>query len=251
MTRADIDSIEHHALAGWPAEVVEELDGWRLRAMSGVTRRANSVWTAASGGRVGLDERIARAEAFYAARGLPPMFQVGDASEPIELDEVLARRGYLLDAPVLVQTAEIASVKAGSPSAESVVVEPEPSAAWLEVSARQGRYRGVEPTYIGLLERLGGRARFALATVAGEPAAVGLGVLGERWMSVCSMLTLPPFRRHGLGRQVLSALTRSGAEAGATSLYLQVEVENAPARSLYESLGFRRLYAYHYRICPA
>ncbi len=35
------------------------------------------------------------------------------------------------------------------------------------------------------------------------------------------------------------------------SRYLQVEASNAPARRVYERLGFADAYAYHYRSPPA
>ena len=37
-------------------------------------------------------------------------------------------------------------------------------------------------------------------------------------------------------------------EHGAEQLYLGVMEANAPARSVYEQLGFATLYAYHYRV---
>ena len=42
---AEIARLEHLAFAAWPAEEVVAVEGWRLRAMRGVTRRANSVFT--------------------------------------------------------------------------------------------------------------------------------------------------------------------------------------------------------------
>ena len=37
-------------------------------------------------------------------------------------------------------------------------------------------------------------------------------------------------------------------EAGATSAYLQVRAQNTPALRLYESMGFKTAYGYHYRV---
>ena len=46
----------------------------------------------------------------------------------------------------------------------------------------------------------------------------------------------------------LPALLHWGAEAGATSAYLQVRAQNTPALRLYESMGFKTAYGYHYRV---
>jgi GNAT superfamily N-acetyltransferase len=61
------------------------------------------------------------------------------------------------------------------------------------------------------------------------------------------MLTLESYRRQRFGEGVLAAIARWAGDRGAERMYLQVEVENAPARSLYARVGFRPRYAYHYR----
>jgi GNAT superfamily N-acetyltransferase len=61
------------------------------------------------------------------------------------------------------------------------------------------------------------------------------------------MLTLESYRRQRLAEAVLAAIARWAGERGAERMYLQVELENAPARSLYARVGFRPRYAYHYR----
>jgi GNAT superfamily N-acetyltransferase len=243
--------VERCAFAAWPAEHVEELDGWRLRAMSGVTRRANSVWACdtPSAQALTLDQRILEVERFYRARGLPVFFHISPASQPLELDRALEQRGYSVDAPVSVQVAAPSEVAARVKPSASIRVElaREPSEPWFDLSARQGRYASVEALYRGLLLRLGASAEYALARVAGEPAAVALGVAQGEWFSVCSMLTLPAQRRAGLGRALLSSLAARAGERGCRSLYLQVELDNSPARALYESCGFQPLYETHYR----
>ena len=42
-------------------------------------------------------------------------------------------------------------------------------------------------------------------------------------------------------------LARFAASRGAERLYLQVELENEPARALYARAGFVEAYRYHYR----
>ncbi|WP_367126111.1 GNAT family N-acetyltransferase [Streptomyces phytohabitans] len=47
------------------------------------------------------------------------------------------------------------------------------------------------------------------------------------------------YRRHGHGRTLMRAAERASHDAGASALGLNVHVDNAPARRLYESLGYR------------
>jgi GNAT superfamily N-acetyltransferase len=72
-------------------------------------------------------------------------------------------------------------------------------------------------------------------------------VVEPPWAGVFSMLTLPERRGRGHGAEVLGAIARFALERGAGALYLQVEEENAAARSLYARAGFRTRYRYHYR----
>jgi N-acetylglutamate synthase len=237
---AETRALEECALRAWPAAEILEVDGWRLRHTSGVTRRANSAWI--DGGDLDLEARIDTVERFYAERGQPAMFQVGPLA-PAQLDGALERRGYAIDAPVSVQVADAGQMAVAG--AHEVVLAAQPPAEWMEISARRGRFAAVEPIYRALLQRLQPRAVYAFARAGGVPAAVGMAVMDDGWAGIFSMLTLPSQRRQGLGRAVLAAL--AGA-ADRCRLYLQVEQENAAALALYRACGFRERYRYHYRV---
>jgi GNAT superfamily N-acetyltransferase len=255
-----IDAIERHAFDAWPAEEVEHFEGWRLRAMRGVTRRANSAWVLDAAGARPISSRIEFTEAWYAARGLKASYQVTDHARNEGLDAALEARGYAIDAPVSIQVARAVAVAGGgAPTPDGVVVEVrrDLSEAWFTLSAHKGRFAKVADVYRGLLDRTGSAARFALARVEGEPAAVGLGVVANQahetsrappWMGIFSMLTLPSFRRHGAARAVLVGLAQQAVDEGIPDLYLQVERDNAPALALYGAASFRELYGYHYRV---
>jgi N-acetylglutamate synthase len=245
--QALVGELENVAFRSWPAAEVKDLDGWRLRSMVGVTRRANSVWTCASAGPSSMEERIATVESFYRDRGGIARFQLSPASLPAELDTALESRGYAIDAPTSIQLTTADRLKDLAPAEATVRVEATLSETWFEISARRGRYREMQAAYRGLLERLAGRALYALAELHSEPAAVGLGVLDGRWLGVFSMLTLESHRRRGLGRAVLGGITKAALARGANRVYLQVERDNPAGLALYGGCGFRELYGYHYR----
>jgi GNAT superfamily N-acetyltransferase len=240
--------LEEVAFRAWPAEEVQELEGWRLRFTHGVTRRANSVWPNAWRGETPLAERVAAVETFAAAHGILPSYQLTSAAKPAHLDEFLSKRGYSIDAPVSVQTLELdRPLSALAAPGIETSVEPEASPAWLSVAVDRGRFAGTRAHYLGILARIGPRAGFALASEGIEPVAVGLGVVDDGWLGIFGMLTVPEARRHGAAKAILGALSRWGAERGATRAYLQVERENVVARAAYASAGFVSAYDYHYR----
>ena len=61
-----------------------------------------------------------------------------------------------------------------------------------------------------------------------------------------ALATRPDVRRQGLARQILRACADEALRAGASSMYLQVAADHAPAIALYESLGFTTHHSYVY-----
>ena len=258
-----IRELEECVVDGWPAAETVELDGWLLRATSGFTHRGNSVATVAPtlAGRqpassdvdqqVALALRLARVEAWYAGHGLPPMFQIGPASLPTELDQTLAARGYQRtgEALLAVATAEELIEATQHKHGFEVSVSSSGSPAWLELGTQAGRLGTYPAAYHGVLRRLGSRCRFVLARDGkGTPVASCLIVSAEDRLAVHSMVTLPAARRRGAARAMLQALARAARGEATRELYLLVETDNEPARALYTKCGFRELYTYHYRV---
>jgi GNAT superfamily N-acetyltransferase len=246
--QSSVLDIEEAAFRAWPAEEVVELSGWRLRFTHGVTRRANSVWPNAYRDSTPLEERLGAVEAFAAARGIAPSFQLTSVARPAELDAVLAARGYAVDAPVVVKTLELAALPPleSAPGFEAFVA-PRPDDEWLSMPVGRGRYAKVRNVFAGILERLGDRAGYARVRSGGTCIAAGLGVLDGPWLGVFAMLTVPEARRRGAGKAVLRTLTAWGSARGAQRAYLQVERDNEPARALYAACSFTPAYEYHYR----
>jgi ribosomal protein S18 acetylase RimI-like enzyme len=242
--------LERAAFEAWRAEEIVALGPWRLRCMRGVTNRANSVWAGPGEPAEGLAAAIARAEAFYGARGLPTIFQIAPIADA-RLDGLLAERGYELRELVSFQVTEAEHIARIAPRALlSARCDAALSEEWFELSGRRGRYRGdAVPVYRAFLERVAPRAGFASARSAGarEPAAVGLTIVAPPFAGVFSMLTLPEQRKHGLGEAVLGEIGRFAVARGADRVYLQVDVSAAPARALYARAGFSETHRYHYR----
>ncbi|MDD7909307.1 MULTISPECIES: GNAT family N-acetyltransferase [Pseudovibrio] len=81
---------------------------------------------------------------------------------------------------------------------------------------------------------------------AGEACAVLLAVLDRDCMGLFAVATHPEQRRKGFARALLVEAQRIGALSGCHRAWLQVVAENTAAVGLYESIGYREAYRYHY-----
>lgn len=243
-----IQRIEHLAFRAWPATEVEEYDGWQARFAHGVTHRANSVWPNGSGEVESLDAKLAWAEAFYAARGRPAIFQMCPASQPPNLDSVLDARGYTASRETEVQLASTAEVLAGvGESRFSVTMGEMCDDRWLAAYRElEGIGAADAERRAQIMRRISPSTAYAIAWSGITACAVGSAVCDGGWVGVFNMTTAPAFRRQGAARAVLSALARWAAD-DAVGVYLQVMRNNVPALALYGKLGFKTLYRYHYR----
>ena len=81
-----------------------------------------------------------------------------------------------------------------------------------------------------------------LVALEGETVAGYIGsqsVEGEADMM--NVAVHPDFRRQGVGAQLVVALEQALRQRQVYSLSLEVRASNAPARALYEKLGFRQV----------
>ena len=132
--------IEEAALNALQTQRQLFLDGWLVRLSPGAAKRARSV-NPHFGSSVPIDAKVDRCEAIYAAHRLPVLFRITPFCKPPELDEVLARRGYVAFDGTLVQVARLAPGTA-EPRIDGVELSPAPVSEFVEVV---GELRGSTP----------------------------------------------------------------------------------------------------------
>lgn len=241
--RLDPAEADRRAAPGWPAVESEPLGGWLLRASSGYTNRANSVLALGPA----PDDAARRVEAWYADRSLPAQAHVLPGSEAAA---TLRGAGWTAYEHTLLMLASPSKVRRRleAPDAD-VEVATSLDAGWLATDDRTARQPDVARA---VLERRTGQqgAWFATVREGGEVVARGRGVVHDDWLGLASLWTAPSSRGRGLGRAVVAALLREGAELGVTTAYLQVVEANTAARALYERLGFAEHHRYDYLRAP-
>jgi ribosomal protein S18 acetylase RimI-like enzyme len=233
------EALERIADRAWPAQQRGRLGEWLLNASAGFSGRINACWPLGSPG-VPVAAALDVVEAWYAARGLPPLFKpVVGLADPAFLKE-LERRGYASRTETLMMTGTLDGW-----SGEAVVTG-DPDDGFRQVfEAAQGDPADATER-MGAFLRIAGPRFFARIDVDGQPAAIGGSAVEGEWAGLFGMRTVPDQRRKGLARQVAGALFAAAQDAGATRGYLQVEANNAAAIALYEGFGFSEAYRYRY-----
>jgi ribosomal protein S18 acetylase RimI-like enzyme len=54
------------------------------------------------------------------------------------------------------------------------------------------------------------------------------------------------YRRRGIGYELMCGLMSEAKHRGAHTAYLQVMLSKIPAMGLYDKIGFKEIYRYHY-----
>jgi ribosomal protein S18 acetylase RimI-like enzyme len=244
-----LDQLASHAIV--PA-VMRPVDGWLVRGTpDSPFRRANSVLPNGPLTETTFEAAMREVQAFYADRALPTRFQISAAAQPLDLEDRLAARGYEIEAPVVVMAAGATIVLART-EGEGRLAAERGKRAWERANAAlHGDVQSARERVLAYGRALHAVKLPATGAVApsepGAAASIGFAVAEQGWTGIFGMGTRPGFRRKGYASAVLRTLARWAVEHDAPRLYLQVEVDNAAARSLYERAGFVETYRYHYR----
>ncbi len=251
--------------AAWPAPDREESEGWVLRAASGVTQRANSVWPREPEGDTHEQHVALRAaRLWYRRRRLPLIFQVFDDPRSIGLNTVLDGEGFTRQSETLVmcrgngvhaadQSPDRPAVTRPAVAHPGVEISTDASDEWLElwwsVDGRGGEAE--RETARSILA--GCPSVYALArSDDGVPAAVGrlavpdAGATGS-WGGLYCMATRQDARRRGHALRIMQALLHEGAARNLAGYWLLVTAANSGAKQLYAKAGFREAGRYLYR----
>jgi len=231
--------------ATWPPLQVELTSaGWRVGLSDGITRRANSALT--TEGHADVAGQIDEVEEIYAAASLPSIVRVGASAVDRLVERELETRGYQVrsDADVLVRALDDSTPPPGRPHLR-VAVTDRPDDAWRALWLGVKKAGADEDTARRILE--GADARYLLASVDGEPAAVIRVAYCDDWAALSCLVVHPAHRREGLGRELTLRALAVAREHGSARAFLQVETHNQAALRLYARLGFQPADSYRYR----
>lgn len=241
---SEIKVIEDLSLNAWPSHQMQVYDGWILRFSYFYTCRTNSVEQIGAS-LLPPDEKIAYCESEYRRWQTPCLFKISPITDKATVD-ALHRRGYTVRHRTDVMTCRL---EPGPPvPTEGLIMENRVSYAWLQglfdlKHTTNIIHRRIVPSMYDAIPK----DKIAVCMMDGDQIiATGLGILDRDYIGIYAIHVHEDYRRRGYARRIVSVLLQEGRRQGAVRAYLQVVAGNDGARSLYESLGFSKLYDYHF-----
>jgi len=243
--------IENAALNAWPALEEIHYPFGVMRFANGFTRRANSM-TVNDSISIAPERLVAIAEAYYQSKSLPTAIRVNQVERPglgdiRGLDQLLQKREYGREGESAVMIRPISKLDSAI-TVDGQLAQSE----WLQIYQSLSILTDDEVRTLDamLTKRRQNSCFFAVNDGAGRARCCGMGILYGSAMGLYGVITHPHYRGQGMAYTLLQRLFACGAQRRAEYFYLQVEISNHLAISLYEKLGFTRLYNYWYRVRP-
>jgi GNAT superfamily N-acetyltransferase len=220
-------------------------DGWLLRLLPGKAKRARSV-NAIYASTLQLETKLAYCERLYRQAALPALFRITPFSQPAQLDEGLQRRGYGRFGDTSVQSCAIDPHRLGGEGTRVVPLE-----RWVDAIAElRGSPEAHRQAHLARLQGMPLQVRAVVLEAHGRVVATGLAMVEDDCAGLFDIVTHRQEQRRGHARTIVARLLREAWELGARHAYLQVQVDNVPARRLYAQFAFEERYMYWYRGRP-
>lgn len=228
--RVSVRDAESHTAGLWSSVEQTPLGEWSLRTdvapVGRLRRRGNSCLAVGDPG-LPWAEAAERVRAFYEERDRPVWVQVEAHSVA---EAALQELGWGPMDPTGEAEFRIASVAACRRLLGRV---PEPRGLGL---AEDGRRAAAAVVEAGLVETI--------------EVAAGLAAVADDWLGMHAVEVAADRRRSGLATTIVASLLEWGAEQGATTVWLHVETDNAPALAFYDRLGLAPHHTCRYLLPP-
>lgn len=235
---------EELSMNAWPALQTMVYDGWILRFANGYTKRANSVLPLYDY-QLPLNEKIDYCEEIYHRQGLPTVFKLTPSGSLI--DEVLEQRGYRRVDETAIRVVSLDGWKAVE---NDVTVETHFNRKWVTSNFALSHITDERTlaTAGQMLQNLRNKAIYVNKVVDGKVVSSGLGVMERGYVGLFDIIVEEACRQRGFGREIVTSLLNEASKSNSHHAYLQVVAGNKPAEHLYDTLGFREVYKYWYRV---
>ncbi len=232
-----IADLERALYDTWTSDETTRIAGWTLHSNGGFTRRVNC---ATAVGSPDTDpDALDAISAWLTERGGAPIVRVTPLLSHETVEAVVTRWGYRTFDDTVVMTGPVSTIAAPG---DIEVVPVTDEGFFTDINVLNHRAASSQQAWRRLLARITDRA--AGLRVPGVGAA--LVATSGRIAEVYSVAVAPEARRRGIARSIMGTATAWAAERGCDTMSLQVLGTNSAALALYDRLGYREVYRYHY-----
>lgn len=232
----------------WPAASVHYDGTWAIRLTPGHPgRRVNSVNPLDPGDVHDLDGRLERAAWRFGAMGRPLTMRMSPLASGV-LTAHLDALGWSRFDESAVMRLPLGAM--ATDEAMDQIPLKDVGRFVAATAAVRGYDASVQSGLGGIIERMEPEAGLFVLEQDGRPVATAVCVHDGDLAGLFEIATATADRGNGHGKRIVMSALKWALMRGARLAWLQVEVANGPALKLYESIGFRELYRYHYRQPP-
>lgn len=240
-----IKVIEDLSLNAWPSHQMQVYDGWILRFSYFYTCRTNCVEQIGAS-LLNQEAKIDYCETVYRRWQTPCIFKISPITDST-LPPMLLKRGYAVRHRTDVMILDNLEGFTDLPKS-TLVMDNQVSYTWLQglfdlKETTDIIHRRIVPSMYAAIPK---DVISVCMMDKDQVIATGLGILDREFIGIYAIHVHEAYRRRGYARDIVTALLGEGRRHGAEKAYLQVVAGNDKARHLYESLGFAKLYDYHF-----
>lgn len=240
-----IRQMEATAFRSWPSARTVFDGTWAVRLTASLpAKRLNSINPLDPADSSNFERRMARTRRLFDAINRPLVFRLSPLAPPM-LEKHLEADGWQRFDETRVMRAPLASFDLSQATNRIPLRDV---GTWLDaVIAMGGVAADAKPGIAELISRIEGESALFLETTAdGQGASAALAVRLGTMVGLFEVVTDPRARGRGHGRSVMRSALLWARQHRATTAWLQVVADSAPANGLYGSLGFREAYRYAY-----
>jgi RimJ/RimL family protein N-acetyltransferase len=241
-----IKTLEELSFNAWPALQTKLYDGWILRFANGYTKRSNSI-NPIYHSTLQLQRKIEICENEYKRQSLPVVFKLTHDSHPQGIDNELARRNYFRLDETSVRVLEMSHYQYRKP--EGILIENVFNDEWFKdfVNCSSLENKIYQRTAKEILFNILGKVIIVRKKIEDKTVGCGYGAIERGYIGIFDIVVDKNYRGKGFGQDIMDGILSAAIDEKIENAYLSVVVDNVPAESLYQKLGFKEIYRYWYR----
>ncbi|KFB08969.1 GNAT family N-acetyltransferase [Nitratireductor basaltis] len=243
-----IRRFEAAGFRAWPANKVRFDGTWAIRmTASHPARRLNSVNPLDPGDAKQISDRVERARRLFEAYGRTPTFRISPLAASA-ISEYLDDRGWQKGGHSVVMRMPLTD---GTVSSAMNQIPLKDLHRFVSAALRVHDYgQELRPGFTEVVSAIKAEAGFFVLEEGARSLATAICVHDGALAGLFEVATASGERGKGYGRRTILSALKWARLRGASTAWLQVELDNLPALKLYERLGFAEAYRYHYRQPP-